>query len=284
MGTRSGPPMVRRQLGAELRRLREQTGRTSVDVARELGWSDSKLSRIETARIGVSADDLDLLGRLYRIDEARRDRLRELNRQSQKRAWWEAYGDVLLDQYEAYIGYETEASGIFAYHTMVVPGLLQTDEYARAVTEGDSSIRDPEVIEQLVTVRMARQAILSRQPSPQLRVILDEAVVRRQIGGFDVMHRQLRRLIAQGQRENISIRLLPFNAGAHRGLSGPFILLEFPPKMGNPLVYSEGMLGGVIRSKQDEVERYRAAFKAIEALALSPPDSVALLERAADAR
>jgi transcriptional regulator with XRE-family HTH domain len=269
--------MVRRQLGAELRRLRQRTGRTSVDVARELGWSDSKLSRIETARIGINGPDLDHLCQVYDLDEVARERLRELNRQARHRVWWEGYRDVLLDQYEAYIAYETEALAIRGYYTMAVPGLLQTDEYARAATEADSASADPDVIEQRVAIRMARQAILSRQPSPQVRVVLDEAVIRRQIGGTDVVRRQMLQLAAQAQRENIMIQILPFSAGAHRGLSGPFVLLDLPAEMGRSLVYCEGMTGGVIRSKADEFAAYQDAFTSISENALSPSESVDLL-------
>ena len=273
--------MVRRQLGAELRRLREQTGRTSADVARELNWSDSKLSRIETAKIGLTDSDLDRLCRLYQLDTAMRERLRTLTRQSRQRGWWEGYKDVLLDQYEAYIAYEDEASAIYGYHSMVVPGLLQTDEYARAVTVADSTPPDPAVIEQKVQVRMARQALLSREPAPQVQVVLDEATVRRQVGGQDVMRRQLRRLVTQAQRENISVRVLPFSVGAHRGIGGTFILLELGAEIGGPLVYCDGLTGGVIRSKPDELKSYQTAFKEISKAALSPSDSAEFLIAAA---
>jgi transcriptional regulator with XRE-family HTH domain len=273
--------MVRRQLGAELRRLREQTGRTSAEVARELNWSDSKLSRIETAKIGLTDSDLDRLCKVYKIDTAARERLKALTRQSRQRGWWEGYKDVLLDQYEAYIAYEDEASAIHGYHSMVVPGLLQTDEYARAVTVADSASSNPAVIEQRVQVRMARQAVLSREPAPLVDVILDEAVVRRQVGGPDVMRRQLRRLVTQGQRDNISVRVLPFSVGAHRGIGGTFILLELAAEIGGPLIYCDGMTGGVIRSKPDELKSYQIAFKEISNAALSPSESAAFLTAAA---
>jgi len=265
--------MVQRQLGAELRRLREQTHKTSKEIAHELGWSDSKLSRIETARIGVSSADLDRLCKRYQVDAATRERLRELARQSRQRAWWEAYGNVLLDQYEAYIGYESEASSICGYYPLIVPGLLQTDEYARAVTAADGASDEPDV-EKLVQVKMARQAILSRQPPPRFQVILDEAVVRRMIGGPNVMRRQLDRLLAQGERDNISVQVLPLAAGAHAGLtSGMFVLMELPEGLGGPLVYCEGMTGGVIRQDPDEYRKYERSFRAMEDVTLSPEES-----------
>ncbi len=273
--------MVRRQLGVELRRLREQANRQSGAVARELGWSDSKLSRIETARNGVSAEDLDRLCEIYAVAAGVRERLSELARQSRQRAWWEAYGHVLQNQYEIYIGYEAEATAIHGYYAMVVPGLLQTDEYARALLEADRPDEEPSLLRQRVAVRMARQAILSGHPPPTLEAVIDEAVIRRQVGGADVMRRQVRRLIAQSQRDSISVRVLPFSAGAHQGLSGSFVVLDLPANIGGPLVYCEGMTGGVVRSKPEDLRSYTDGYRSISEVALSAADSVAFLEGAA---
>src|SRR4051812_28619904 len=144
MATSPSPTLLRRQLGAELRRLRSRAGRTVADVAAELGWSESKLSRIETASIGVSGADLDRLLSGYGVTDKDRDRLLALRVQARQRAWWEAYGDVLPDAYETLIGFESEASLISTYEAQVVPGLLQTDEYANAVTQADGIYEDPD--------------------------------------------------------------------------------------------------------------------------------------------
>jgi transcriptional regulator with XRE-family HTH domain len=184
--------MLRRQLGAELRRLRDRAGRTVVGMASELGWSESKLSRIETAAIGIRNPDLERLLDHYQVSGKERARLLALAVQSRQKAWWEGYGDALTDPYEAYIGFEAEASSILNYEAQVVPGLLQTAEYASAVTQADGVYQDPEVLEQRVAVRMARQAVLAREQPPKLRAVVDEAVLRRPIGGADVMRRQLR--------------------------------------------------------------------------------------------
>src|SRR5437762_11363828 len=191
MATRPSPTLLRRQLGAELRRLRERTHRTVADVAGGLGWSQSKLSRIETAHIGIRGDDLARLLDEYGVGDKERSRLLALRGQARQRAWWEAYGDALPDAYETLIGLEAAASVISTYEAQVVPGLLQTDEYANAVTLADGVYDDPDVLGQRVAVRMARQAVLTREPAPELQVVLDEAVLRRPIGGPDVLRRQL---------------------------------------------------------------------------------------------
>jgi transcriptional regulator with XRE-family HTH domain len=270
--------MLRRQLGAELRRLRDRAQRTVAEVAGELGWSESKLSRIETANSGIRRPDLERLLGMYTVEDAERSRLLALAGQARQRAWWEAYGDVLPDAYETFIGFEAEASAIFTYEAQVVPGLLQTDEYANAVTQADGVVRDSEVTNQRVLVRMARQAVLTRDPPPELWAILDEAILRRPIGGPDIMRRQLLRLVETGERSTITIQVLPFSAGAHRALAGAFIVLEFASEAGLPLVYSEGMTGGVFRSKPAEVRSYLMSFEALKTAALTPEKSLEFID------
>jgi transcriptional regulator with XRE-family HTH domain len=278
MATRPSPTLLRRQLGAELRRLRERTHRTVADVAGGLGWSQSKLSRIETATIGIRYADLERLLDEYSVGDKERARLLALRGQARQRAWWEAYGDALPDAYETFIGFEAEASAISTYEVQVVPGLLQTDEYARAVTVADGVYDDPEVIGQRVAVRMARQAVLTREPPPLLRVVLDEAVLCRPIGGPDVHRRQLLRLLEAAERPTITVQVLPFAAGAHRALAGSFIILEFAAgEPDHPLVYSEGMTGGVFRSRPEELRSYLTSFDALRDAALSPERSTELI-------
>jgi len=284
MASKLSPTMLRRQLGAELRRLRDRTGRTGAAVAGELGWSESKLSRIETAAIGIRNPDLQRLLDLYRVSGKERSRLLALAVQSRQKAWWEGYGDALTDPYEAYIGFEAEASLISNYEALVVPGLLQTAEYAKAVTQADGLYDDPEILQQRIAVRMARQAVLAREQPPKLRAILDEAVLRRPIGGADVMRRQLRRLLEASEQPMITIQVLPFSVGAHRALAGSFIVLEFASGPDEALVYSEGMTGGVLRSKSDELSGYLSSFDSLRAQALTPEDSVEFISGIADGR
>jgi transcriptional regulator with XRE-family HTH domain len=278
MATKPSPTMLRRQLGVELRRLRDRAQRTVAEVAHGLGWSESKLSRIETANSGIRRPDLERLLDAYEVPEAERARLIALAGQARQRAWWEAYGDALPDAYETYIGFEAEASAIFTYEAQVVPGLLQTDEYASAIMRAFLADDRPEVINQRVAVRMARQAVLTRDPPPTLWAILDEAALRRQIGGADVMRRQLQRLVETSQRQILTLQVLPFAAGAHRALDGSFVVLEFGGDADHPLVYSEGMTGGVFRSRQQEWRIYWMSFEALRSLSLGPEESVEFIK------
>jgi transcriptional regulator with XRE-family HTH domain len=277
MASKPSPTLLRRQLGAELRRLRERTQRTVADVAAGLGWSQSKLSRIETATIGIRGADLERLLTEYEVGDKERSRLLALRGQARQRAWWEAYGDALPDPYETLIGFEAEAGAIRTYEAQVVPGLLQTDEYAKAVTQADGVYDEPEVLGQRVAVRMARQAVLTREPPPTLWAILDEAVLRRPIGGPDVLRRQLLRLVEVSERSTVTIQVLPFAVGAHRALAGSFAILEFPGESDHPLVYSEGMTGGVFRSKSEEVQSYSTSFESLYESALDPESSLRFL-------
>ncbi len=276
VAARSNPTVLRRQLGAELRRLREAAGRTAATAAAKLNWSESKLSRIETAHTGIRIADLERLLVLYKVPEPERAKLLALAGQSRQKAWWEAYGDSLPNAYETYIGFEAEATSIFTYECQVIPGLLQTAEYAHAVTQIEHA-QEADLVNQRVSVRMARQAVLTKEPPPKLWAILDEAILRRRIGGEDVMRRQLRRLVEAAELSMITVQILPFAAGAHRGLTGSFIALEFAGSAEHPLVYCEGMTGGVIRSKPEELRQYWMSFEALKAASLSEPDSIGFI-------
>ncbi|GIH14614.1 transcriptional regulator [Rugosimonospora africana] len=293
VAAKPSPTMLRRQLGAELRRIRDRAQRTVASVADQVGWSESKLSRIETANTGVRNADLDRLLTAYGVDDAERTRLRALAAQSRQRAWWEAYGDALPDAYETFIGFEAEATSIRTYEAQVVPGLLQTAEYASAVMHAFVPSDRSEVIEQRVAVRMARQAVLTRQPPPQLWAILDEDVLRRPVGGPDVLRRQLLRLIQASEQSMVTIQILPFSVGAHPGLAGSFMVLEFAGSgagsgagtsagvSDQPLVYSEGLTGGVFRSKPDDLRSYLDSFEALRAAAMTPVESMEAIAAAA---
>ena len=252
--------------------------RTVAEVVSRLGWSESKLSRIETAHTGIRNRDLEKLLDVYEVSDQVRTRIRAIAGQARQKAWWEAYGDALPNAYETYIGFEAEAVSLREFNATVVPGLLQTDEYAYAVLSVGPS-DDPDVVGQHLSVRMARRAVLSREPPLDLRVILDEAVVRREVGGREVMHRQIRWLVEMAKRPRIDLRILPFNAGAHPGLAGTFAILDFAPRTEPPLVYCDGMTGGVFRHRNDELQGYVDAFVALQAAALSPEESEHFLMR-----
>jgi transcriptional regulator with XRE-family HTH domain len=277
MAVRQSPAAIRRQLGAELRRLRERAQRTIADVADELRWSESKLSRIETAQIGIRPNDLGKLLTVYGVDRTVRTRFAAMAGQARQKAWWEAYGDALPDAYETYIGFEADAQRLREYNAMVVPGLLQTDEYAHAVIKSDSTSDEPGLVGQRVSVRLARRAVLTREPPLELDVIVDEAVLRRPVGGPDVLRRQLISLTEGSNRPTVTVRVVPFAAGAHRGLAGSFSILDFPGEAQDPIVYCDGMTGGVFRTRHHELLGYLDAFEALRNTALAPKESRAFI-------
>jgi transcriptional regulator with XRE-family HTH domain len=271
--------MLRRRVGAELRRLRENRGAHLAEVAAQLQWSESKLSRVETGHMSIRPGDLDRILDLYRVDTDERAHLRAIAAKARQRAWWEAYGYGLPDAYETFIGFEAEAARILAYEAQLIFGLLQTPEYARAVMQAEGTADD--IASRRVAVRMARQAVLAREPPPQLHVVLDEAALRRPIGGQGIMRRQLRRLVDAAEQPGITIQVLPFEAGGHPGLAGSFVILEFANESDGPLVYSEGATGGVLRAKNSDLQNYHVRFATLAATALSEDLSVQFIAAAA---
>ena len=268
---------ARRELGDELRRLRGD--RRGAAVARALGWSESKLSRIETARTGITEPDLERLLAAYTVTPEDRNRLHNLARRGRGRVWWTPYRSSVPAPYDEYVALEAEAVAMSEWETQIVPGLLQTDEYARAVIEVGADIGDPDTAHRRLELRMARQTVLVRDPPPRLTVILDEAVLHRQVGGPDVLHRQLHRLREASLRPGVELLVLPFSAGAHAALSESFMILDFAPEARGPVVHSEGLTGGFFHLKGDEVQVFREAFDDVRRRALPVVDSRALITR-----
>jgi transcriptional regulator with XRE-family HTH domain len=266
---------VRRQLGAELRRLRDR--RRGADVVAALGWSESKLSRIETARTRISAGDLDRLLDAYGVGEVERVRLRELALLTRVRAWWHPYRAAVPDPYEEYVALEAEAVTMDEWEAQVVPGLLQSDEYAREVVEAGTDLSDAGVVEQRVALRMARQSVLTRHPPPRLSVVLDEGVLRREVGGRAVLRRQVQRLFDASHRGGVDLQVLPFGAGVHGALAGSFTIFGFGVEGRPSVVHSEGITGGLFRSKPAEVQVYRQAFADLRRRALDQDGSREIL-------
>jgi transcriptional regulator with XRE-family HTH domain len=262
---------ARRELGGELRRLRGE--RRAADVATALGWSESKLSRIETAHTGISETDLDRLLTVYEVHVDDRDRLRDLARHGLARAWWAPYRSSVPDPYDEYVALEADAIAICEWEAQVVPGLLQTDEYARAVIEVGADIGDTATIQRRLALRMARQAVLTRKPRPALQIVLDEAVLHREVGGGEVLRRQLTRLSDASRRAGVELLILPFSAGAHAGQTESFMVLEFEEGTRGPIVHIEGLTGGLFRVTAAEVEVYQDAFDDLRERALSPEQS-----------
>src|SRR5581483_7562010 len=211
-----GPTVLRILLGAQLRRLREARGMTLGEAGEVIRASHSKISRLETGRVSFKDRDIADLLTFYGVtDEEEREALRTLARRANAPGWWHDYSDVVTGWFEAYVGLEEVATQVRAYQVQFVPGLLQTEDYARAVTMLRHSADPPKEIEMRIGLRMARQQILTRPEPPNLWVVLDEAVLRRPIGSRAVMRAQLKHMLELSERQNVTIQLIPFNAGGH---------------------------------------------------------------------
>jgi transcriptional regulator with XRE-family HTH domain len=284
MPARSSPTVKRRRLAAELRRLRESADLTIDDVAARLEWSTAKISRIENARTSVLPRDVKFLLTTYGMDEQAEawEVLVTLARESRQKGWWQQYGEAVPDWFEVFVGLEAEAATIVGYDAEFVPGILQTEDYARAVHQAQLINATESDIDRLVRVRLERQELLKSDDAPELWLVLNEAVVRRVVGGPDVMRAQIARLVEASRLPNVTLQVVPFSAGAHPAMDGSFKLLSFPEPSDPNIVYIEYHTGALYMERQPEVERYRLAFDHLRAAAHSVAASRTLMERAAD--
>jgi len=267
----------------ELRALREAAGLNSHQAAAELGCSQSKISRLETGKSPVSVRDVRDLLDLYGVtDEQQRERLVGLARESRQRGWWAEFGTWLPSGFDTYAGMEAAAASVRAYQAQLVHGLLQTEEYARAVLRALGPEDSRESVEKLVQFRLARQAQLARAEN-QLRlwVIFEEEVLRRPVGGQAVMNAQLQHILESAAEPTITIQVLPTARGAHAGLDGSFSLFEFPEPGDVDVAYVGGQAGTVFIEKLEEVKRFATRFDHLRAAALDIGDSTALITRIA---
>lgn len=268
---------------AELKRLREAARLSQEGVAEALDWHPTKMMRIETGRTAPHPNDVRVMANLYGMtDPDQVAALVKLARDARQRGWWYSYRDVLLNRYDFFIGLESEAASIRCFELAMIPGLLQTEDYARAVTLGGPQELSANEVEQRVAVRMTRQQILAADDRPRLWVILDEAVIRRIIGGPAVMRAQIEHLIAAPEQGRTTIQVVPYNAGPHPGLSGPFVILGFTEPAEPDVVYLETVAGNLYVDKPEEVQLYANAFDHLRAAALSPGDTRAMLRTVAD--
>jgi transcriptional regulator with XRE-family HTH domain len=271
---RAGVPRAAspQSLGAALRALRESLGRTVRETADELKWSGSKLSRIETDGSRVKSVDLARLLDFYGVSDEERERIGTLAQQPTSKR--QASSEALPDAYQTYADLEARATSISMYGAIVVPGLLQTEEYAAAVI-GATPTPEEHFAEERMARRMVRRGlVLGRQPPPSLNVVIDEAVLRRPIGSAAIMRRQVLRLRELNERDNISIRVLPFKVGAHPALTGPFAILDFAEGGGtDPHVFCDGLTGGVLRTGSYAESRYRSCFSTLLPLTLDSRES-----------
>ncbi len=276
------PAMGRRRLRTELRRARDAAEMTQEQVSREMDWSLSKLIRIETGAVGVSTVDLKALLRLYGVDDPQQVKeLTRLARASRRRPdWWAGYRDLISDQYRKYIEFEKAATRIRSWRPLLVPGLLQTEAYARAIVAHGGLNRPTERdIDRWVEIRMIRQRELFEHDPPHVGALLGEAVVRQIVGGPKVMREQLSTLIEKSG-PNIEIRVVPFTAGTHPGLSGGFAIMEFQDELDLDVVYLETARNDMIDvERPSTVNRWEQAFTDIGGLAMSQADTTALLHK-----
>lgn len=272
------PTMRRRRLAAELRRIRTDTQMSITEVVSHLGWQGSKLSRIENRQIGISTTDVRKLLGLYGVDDPQQvRRLVEMARRAKERGWWESYSASLPTETRTMIGIETEASLIRTYQQALIPGLLQTPDYARAVIRAARPTDPLEVINERVEVRLARQALLTEKEAPQLWVVVNEGAVRQVVGSREIMAAQLENLAEERDKLNVVVQVLPFAVGEHPAMVGSFSLYSFPAEEETGAVYIETMNSALILETPHELETYADAFDRIRAAALSPRDSQDLI-------
>jgi transcriptional regulator with XRE-family HTH domain len=274
---RTAPSVRLRRLAAQLRDLRENRALTQEDVARRTGKDRSTLYRLETAQQRPQRATLIQLLDLYEVPEPRRGELLMLLREASQRGWMQPYRSELPGVYSDYIGFEEEARTISNYESLFIPGLLQTPGYARAQLHGTLPHATAAEIGTRVTARLERQELLTRADPPRLWAIIDEAAVRRQVGSPQVMAAQLARLADAAAQPHITLQLIPFDAGAHPGMDGSFVVLEFPDPADRAIVYTESAAGGLFLEEDDEIRRYTLMFGHLRAAALRPDATTAAL-------
>lgn len=277
-------PTVRRiMLGIRLRALRTRAGVAADDAAHHIARTDSTISRMETGQSSVPARVLERLVDLYGATPEETAQLTELAKAARQRGWWQRYGEVLHPGFELYLGLEAEATEIDIYANEWVPGLLQTPEYARAIMSVEPRRPSDEEIQRRVESRLARQAILEGDEPVQYWAVLSEAVLRRIVGGPEIMAEQLHALALKARKRNVKLQVLPFSCGAHPAVSGAFTLatLDLGDAAVAEYAYVENRAGSIMMDKAAEIEIHRLTFDALRADALGPGRSIALIEKAA---
>ncbi|MBZ6236310.1 helix-turn-helix domain-containing protein [Streptomyces olivaceus] len=272
MASSVNPTVRRRRLGQELRRLRELKGMTAEEVAERLLVSQSKISRLENGRRSISQRDVRDLCGVYEVEDQRIvDSLMQMAKDSRQQGWWHAFGDI---PYSVYIGLETDAESLRTYEPQIITGLLQTRAYAEALIQGalpETSVAD---VEKRVQVRIGRQERISAENNPlRLWVVLDEASLRRVVGGKQVMREQLEHVAEMSQLPHITVQVLPFDVGAHPGINGQYSILEFADAADSSVVYIEGVTSDLYLEKAPDVQKYTVMYEHLRAQALNVEQS-----------
>ncbi|HEV7934028.1 MAG TPA: helix-turn-helix transcriptional regulator [Actinomadura sp.] len=259
---RGGPTVLRILLGSQLRQLREAKGIGREEAGYAIRASDSKISRLELGRVGFKERDVSDLLTLYGVtDERDREELLSLAAQANAPGWWHRYSDVLPSWFEVYVGLEEVAARIRAYEVQFVPGLLQTGDYARAVTMLGHPDASAEEIERRVTLRMTRQRLITAEDPPHLWAVVDEAALRRPVGGGEVMREQIHHLVELTGLPNVTLQVVPFEHGGHAAAGGPFSILRFSEPDLPDVVYLEQLTSALYLEKRDDIDRYLAVME-----------------------
>ncbi len=282
--TAPGGPTVQRMLvGAQLRRLRTEMGLTREEAGEAIRASEWKIHRLENGQVGFKERDIIDLLRLYQVtDPTEVAEFVSLAREANSPGWWQHYGDVLPPWFRTYVDLESAATLIRTYEGQFIPGLLQTDDYMRAVVQGAHLEESPEELGRRVRLRMARQILLTREHPPRLWAVVDEAALRRPVGGPEVMRGQLERLIDAAKLPNVTLQILPFGEGAHPAMVGSFSVLRFPDEELPDVVYIEHLTSALYLNKPEEVDQYLHVMESICVRAAAPDRTVELLERTLD--
>jgi transcriptional regulator with XRE-family HTH domain len=274
---------LRRKLGIELRRLREQVKMTADEAAEQLELSASTISRSETGKVNVHPRDVDAMLRIYGLtDERKREALLALARKSRERGWWHAYRNVLAPDVVSHISIEDGANQIRSFQTMLVPGLLQTADYSRAVAAIFPRPEPPEVVEQQVEIRQRRQEILRRPDSEPVHIILDESALRRPIGGAQVMRAQLDHLLELAQGSSVVLQVIEYRVGAYAGLGGPFTLYGFAEPMDLAIVHVENQQSFFLIEDENDIRQYEVVFQRVHKSALPVSETSDLVKQIAE--
>jgi transcriptional regulator with XRE-family HTH domain len=279
----ASPFMLRRRLRTELRTARLKSDLTQDQVAQAMEWSLSKMNRIEMAKSGISANDLKALLRLYGITEAERtEELLALARASRQPPWWTRYSDVAPTKLLELIDYESAASAISQFEPMLVPGILQTEEYAAEVLQAfHDEPSGTDRVAALVDLRTRRRELLTSENAPKFSFVMDESVIHRVVGSAAIMSKQLLHLISVADLPNVTVQIVPLTAGLYPGTKGPFKVVQFADAPDEDIVFLESSRGDVISDDQNQAKSYLEAFERIAARALKPLESVRLLGAAA---
>ncbi|WP_308440817.1 helix-turn-helix domain-containing protein [Sphaerimonospora thailandensis] len=276
----SGPTALRILLGAQLRRLREDKGVSRDEAGRFIRGSESKISRMELGRVSFKERDVADLLTLYGVkDEKTRAVVMGLVERANEPGWWHRFSDVLPAWFQTYVGLEEAATRIRTYEVQFVPGLLQTKEYARAVITAGAVGAVPEEIARRVDLRLERQRILDGEDSPLFWAVIDEAALRRPIGGVDVMRGQIQHLIDLMNQPNVTIQVIPFSYGGHAAEGGAFSILRFADPELPDIVYVEQLASALYLDKREELDRYIEVMERLCAVSTTPAETVDLLQR-----